>query len=296
MAKRPTEALLGGVISVSSANVPRSGGQGKIGWVFFGSELKRQRERAGLTQDQLGERVYCSGSYIGQFEAAIRKPQLDLAQRFDQELKTNDLFAHMCEELINSSPYAEYFADMAELQPLALTISELSLVLVPGLLQTADYARAIFRANWPFAQAETIDAMVQLRMNRAHLLDGPTAPLLWVIIDESVIRRPVGSPTVMTAQLEHMATEVERTRALVQVIPYSSGAHSMMEGNITLMTFTDAPPLAYVESPHIGQVLDDPALVARCMASYDLARASALPPEASVALIRSAAKEYAHAQ
>lgn len=275
--------------------IPPSGNQRKIGWKFFGSELKRQRERADLTQDELGALVYCSGSYIGQFEAALRRPQLDLAQRIDGVLKTNDLFAHMCEELINSSPYMPYFTDMAALQPLALAILELSLILVPGLLQTPEYARAVMRGRWAFMADDVVEATVKARMDRAQLLDGPATPMLWVVLDESALRRPVGGPTVMAAQLEHLVAEVGRRRALIQVIPFSSGAHAMMEGDITLMTFADAPPLAYAESPHSGQVLDDPATVGRCMAAYELARAQALSPEKSLSLIRSAAKEYAHA-
>ena len=100
----------------------------------------------------------------------------------------------------------------------------------------------------------------------------------------------------MATQLEHMLEVAERSRVLIQVVPYSSGAHALMEGNVSIMTFGEAPPLAYVESPHSGQVHDDPALVARCMASYELARAAALPPKASLALIKSAAKEHAHEQ
>ncbi len=277
---------------------PASKGDGsaKIGWQFFGTELKRQRERAGLTQEQLGERVFCSGSYIGQFEKAIRKPQLELAVRFDVELDTNGLFAHMCEELINASPHAAYFADVVALQPLAEAISEYHGTLVPGLLQTADYARAVYEAVWPFASTEYIDVMVRARIERSQLLDAPTAPVLWAIMDESVLQRPVGNAAVMARQLEHIATVAERSRVLVQVLPYSSGAHALLEGNMSIMTFEDAPPLAYVEGPHSGQVLDDPALVARCMASYDLARAAALPPKASLALIQSVAKEFAHEQ
>ena len=275
--------------------VPAKGVSGaRVGWRFFGAELKRQRERAGLTQEALGELVFCSGSYIGQFETALRKPQLDLAQRIDARLNTDGLFEHLCEELINNSPYADYFASVAELQPLAVTLTEYSAILVPGLLQTADYARAVFQAAQPFRSPEETETRVQARMDRARALDAPKAPLLWAIMDESVLRRTVGDTSVLAAQLHHIVSLVERAKVLVQVMPYSSGAHALMEGSMTLMTFEDAPPVAYLEGPHSGQLLDDPAVVARCTASYDLARAAALPPKASLALLRSAAKEYDH--
>lgn len=267
-----------------------------FGWAFYGKQLKRRREHAGLTQEQLGERVFCSGSYIGQFEGALRRPQLDLAQRIDVELHTDGLFAQMCEDLISGSPYADYFASVAELQPLATTLTTYTGSLVPGLAQIPDYARAVFQAAQPFLGSEKIEAMVSSRMERTRLLDDPTAPLLWIIIEECVLRRPVGGVATMAAQLRHLVSLTERAKILIQVMPYSSGAHALLEGSLTLMTFEDAPVIAYVEGPYSGQLLDDPAVVARCEASYDLARAAALPPEASLALIRSAAKELEHEQ
>ena len=280
--------------NTSGGNGSRSGrsGQPRVGWEFFGSELKRRREESGFTQQELGERVFCSGAYIGQFETAVRKPQLDIAQRIDEELQTGGFFARMCEELINSSPFADYFTDAAELQGVAEAICEWSPTLVPGLLQTEGYARAIFRAAQPFRPAKEREDWVRSRMERTRLLDGPTGPSLWVIVDEGVLRRPIGSDAEMAAQLHHLAEMAHGDRVLVQVLPFKARAHALLEGNVTLMTFTDAPPVAYVEGPYSGQLLDDPATVTRCETNYDLARAAALPPEESVALIESAAKEY----
>lgn len=267
--------------------------QPRIGWEFFGSELKRRRERAGFTQQQLGATVYCSGSYIGQFEAALRKPQLDVAQRIDAELKTDGFFARMCEELINSSHHAAYFAEAADLEASAATIREYAPMFVPGLLQTADYARAVFLAAEPLAPDEAIDALVRARLHRAHLLDHPTRPLLWVVLDESVIRRRVGDAQVMADQLAHIATLAHRRRIVVQLLGYEAGAPAL-GGMITLMTFDDAPPAAYVEGPRNGNLLDDPAEVAQHGLSYDHLRAAALSPAASLLRIQSAAEEYRH--
>ncbi|MDG9702705.1 helix-turn-helix transcriptional regulator [Streptomyces sp. DH37] len=276
----------------SGGSGPGRPGRPKIGWEFFGSELRRRREAAGVTQQELGERVFCSGSYIGQFEAAIRKPQLELARRFDEELETDGYFARMCEELINSSPFADYFTEAAEFQTLATTISAYSPTLVPGLLQTEGYARAVFRAAQPFRPAGENEEGVRNRMARARLLEGPTAPELWVILDESVLWRPIGSDADMAEQLEHIAELAKGDRVLVQVLPFSARAHALLEGNLTVMTFVDAPPVAYVEGPFSGELLDDPAVVGKCRASFDHARASALSPDVSLAMIESAAKEY----
>ncbi|MEU5051368.1 helix-turn-helix transcriptional regulator [Streptomyces sp. NPDC021096] len=268
-------------------------GQSKLGWEFFGSELKRHREAAGLTQQELGRRVICSGSYIGQFETAKRKPQLDMAQRIDVELKTNGLFERMCEELINGSPYAHCFAEAAYLEGLAVTIREYAPTFVPGILQTPAYARAVFVGGFPFAPEDDIQARVTARLERARLLDHPTEPLLWAVLDESVIRRKFGSAVVMHEQLTHIVSLVRRRRIGVQVLPFEAG-HPVVDGTLTLMTFDDAPPMAYSEGHRTGNLLDDPAMVARCVRSYELATAVALSPAESLSLIQSVAEEYAH--
>ncbi|GAB2913738.1 helix-turn-helix domain-containing protein [Streptomyces mayteni] len=267
-------------------------GPTRIGWEFFGAELKRRREDAGLSQDDLGKLVFCSGSYIGQFEAAFRKPQLDHARRFDKIFQTGGLFERMCEELINKEPFAKHFQYAAELQAMATVINEYAPLFVPGLLQTESYARAVFTAVEPFDMTEETEAKIRNRLERARILQGPTAPTLWVILNETVLRRPIGDRSVMVEQLRHLGAAVRTGRVLIQVLPYSSGAQGLLEGSMTLMAFEDAPDVAYQEGPYWGQLLDDPALVARCQRAFDLARAAALPPMQSLELIESLAKEY----
>jgi transcriptional regulator with XRE-family HTH domain len=120
-------------------------------WEFFGAELRRRREEAGLSQVELGARVYVSGAYIGQFEAALRKAQLDIAQRIDQELQTDGIFERLCLKLINDKRYADYFAEVVELERPATKICEFAPTVLPGLLQTAAYAAAVTIAANPSA-------------------------------------------------------------------------------------------------------------------------------------------------
>ncbi len=270
-------------------------GQHKVGWDFFGAELKIRREAAGFTQQDLGSRVFCSGSYIGQFETGIRKPQLDVAERIDAVLKTDGFFARMCEELINNSPFADFFAEAAYLEGIATTIRLYEPMFVPGLLQTPAYARAVFLAGFPFAPDEEIDSWVAGRMARQRILDHPTDPMLWAILDEGVIRRKAGGSAVMSDQLEHVSHMAQKRRIGLQVLPLDVGA-PVLDSMLTLMTFEDAPPVAYSEGAMSGNLLDDPAVVAQCALAYDHARAAALSPEASLSLIRSVAKEYADEQ
>jgi transcriptional regulator with XRE-family HTH domain len=270
---------------------PRNGSQ-QAAWKFFGTELRRHREAAGLTQVELGSVVFISGGYVSQFEQAIRKPQLEVAKMIDVALRTGGFFGRMCQDLIDGSPYAEYFAHVVELERLATKISEFALSLVPGLLQTAEYARAVTLATNPVASDEYIEEKVTARMDRTALLKEPAKPVFWAVLHENVLRVPVGGPAVMARELDHIAALIRSRRILVQVIPYEAGAHASMIGMMKLMEFDDAPPTVYTEAVFSGTLLDEPALVKRAQETYDLLRAVALSPEASLTLIESAAEDY----
>ncbi|MFI6767823.1 helix-turn-helix domain-containing protein [Streptomyces sp. NPDC050355] len=261
-------------------------------WEHWGAELKYRRELAGLTQGELGRRVFVSGGYIGQFEQAIRKPQLDVAIRIDEVLQTDGFFERAWRKLIDDKRYADYFAAAADLERLATKICEFAPTVVPGLLQTAPYARAITRATNPFATPEHVEDMVAARMDRARILKSTTRPAYWATLHECVLRIPVGGPVVMAEQLDHIAATARDWIALVLVIPFSAGACALPTGTLKLMEFEDAPPTAYTEAVFSGNLLDDPAMVKRSQEAYDLLRAAALSPEASLALIDSAAEDY----
>ncbi|MEV2196849.1 helix-turn-helix transcriptional regulator [Streptomyces phaeochromogenes] len=267
-------------------------GSRQAAWEFFGTELKRRREDAGLTQVDLGYRVFVSGGYIGQFEQAIRKPQLDVAKRIDEVLQTDGFFERTWRKLIDDRRYAEYFATVVELERLATKLCDFAPVLVPGLLQTSAYAEAVTLATNPFATGEYVQERVAARLERAHILDGTTRPEYWAILHENVLRIPVGGPDVMASQLEHVVTMAREQKVLVTVLPYSAAAFAAMAGMMTLLEFPDAPPIAYTEAVYSGNLLDDPALVKRMQGTYDLLRVAVLSPKASLALVESAAEDY----
>lgn len=267
-------------------------GSRQAAWEFFGAELRRRREIAGFTQSALGAQVFVSGAYIGLFEQAIRKPQLDVAQRLDEILQSDGIFERMWRKLIKDQPYSEHFAHAAELERLATKLCEFEPALVPGLLQTAQYARALFMASNPFARDEYIEELLRARMDRATLLKDTTRPVYWAILHEAVLRVQVGGPATMAGQLEHLVAMTRERKVVVQVIPFAAGAHPRMGKMMRLMEFEDAPPSVYTEAVNTGSLLDDPAVVKRVQASYDLLRAVALSPEASLTLLESAAEDY----
>ncbi|WP_369144158.1 Scr1 family TA system antitoxin-like transcriptional regulator [Streptomyces sp. R44] len=261
-------------------------------WEFFGELLKERREAAGFTQSELGRRVFVSGAYIGLFEQGIRKPQLDVAVRIDEVLQTGGIFERTWRRLIDKSPYASYFSEVAELERVATKICEFAPTVVPGLLQTAEYARAVTVATHPFATEEFIEEKVTARIDRAAILRGTTRPEYWVVLHENAALTPVGGPSVMAATLDHITKLIRERLVLVTVIPRAVGAHSVMEGSLRLMEFEDQPPTAYTETAFSGTLLDDPAVVKQAQRAYDLLRVATLSPEASLALIESAAEDY----
>lgn len=259
---------------------------------FYGAELRRVREAAGFSQERLGERVFCSGAYIGQIESAVRRPQLDLSQRMDAVLGTDGCLERVCRMVLKTTRHAEYFAEVAELMATAAAISQFSSQLVPGVMQTEAYARAVIHASQPLRPTAKVEELVRARLDRASLLAEPNTPQYWVILHESVLRLAMCDRTAMAEQLDHVAELARSRRVILQVMPQNAGAHPMAGGAVTLMTFEDAPPAVYVEGPYSGHLLDSPAMVSRYEQAYDYARAAALPPQASLELVESAAEEY----
>lgn len=234
-----------------------------------------------------------SGSFIGQLEAGTRRLQREYARLLDEALGTEDFFQRNCAAAAKSK-YPEHFAEAAEAEARATAIREYASMLIPGLLQTPAYARAVCRAYQPTAPDEEIEKRVAARVERSHILDDPTKPLLWAVIDESALRRVTGGAQVMAEALRHIIDLARRSRAIVQVLPFDAGAHPAMQGCVKLMDFDDAPPLAYLEGVGTGRLDDDPATVAEYRFYYDFLAASALSPEKSLALLEAMAQDYTH--
>ncbi|MEU9111427.1 helix-turn-helix transcriptional regulator [Streptomyces sp. NPDC048483] len=264
----------------------------EAGWEFLASELRSRRTAAGLTQGELGERAFVSGSYIAHFETVGRKPSPELATQIDAALETGGFFERLCRKLLEESPYAAYFAKAAELEKLATKICDFESMTVPGLLQTAAYARAITIAGNPLAEDDYVEEKVASRIERARILDATPRLDYRPILHEAVLRVPVGGPATMAEQLDHIARLIRDRRGLVQILPFAAGPVPFIGRMLTLMEFEDAPPTVYTEGAYSGNLLDEPTTVRRVQRDYDLLRAVALSPEASLSLIESAAEEY----
>jgi transcriptional regulator with XRE-family HTH domain len=259
---------------------------------FFGAELRRARSGAGLSQDQLGQRLGYSGALVGKVEVGERAPSQDFAQGCDQAFpEAGGLFARIYQLARRwDGGYPSWFAEWVESERRAASLRWWEPLLVPGLLQTADYARAILAAD-PETTDDQLEELVAARLKRQEILDKPTPPALWVVLDEAVLHRLIGSRKIMYDQLLALADSSCRSNITVQVVPAEIGAHAGLLGAFIVASFDSSPSTVYMESPDQGQIAEVPSVVRRLSVTFDTLRADALPRGASRDLIGKVAEE-----
>jgi transcriptional regulator with XRE-family HTH domain len=255
---------------------------------LLGAELRHRREAAGLSQEELGTPLFVSGSFIGQLEAGTRRMQSDQAQKLDEVLSADGFFARNCVAL-KTSKYPDHFAEAAEAERLATAIKEYAPLLIPGLLQTEAYARAVLSAGRP--NADRVDELVTARLERQRILTREAPPELWIVLDENVLRRRAGSAETMRAQLERLITASETPSNVIQIVPYDVGLHAGVAGPFAALTLDEGPDVVYIDGFLQGQILAERADVREAMRAYDLLTAVALSPARSIDMIAHALKE-----
>ncbi|MGV9555293.1 helix-turn-helix domain-containing protein [Streptomyces sp. NPDC003401] len=262
---------------------------------FYGKELRWKREAAGLSLEGMLQGSFYGKTYLSDIERGERRMPLDLARHVDRALATDGFFERHCEDVRKArrAGHAEYFEKVLEAEKHARTIEEWCPMLLPGLLQTPAYARAVILAGLPLSADAEVEEKVGARMARADLFEADhRTPEYWVILHESLISDPLLEAEGMAEQMDRIVELVERRRITSQVLPRKCVAHPFMTGSAMIMTFSDAPPLFYTEALHSGDTVDDIALVQEYRRSYDRLRAVALSPEASLAMIKAAAGDY----
>ncbi|MEV6481308.1 helix-turn-helix transcriptional regulator [Streptomyces sp. NPDC051576] len=270
----------------ASANVPS----------FYGAELRYQRELAGLTLEQLAEGSFHGIPFLSQIERGERRMPADLARHVDKKLRTDGFFERRCEDAAKARRLGHplYYADVPDLEKQAETLEEWAPDVIPGLLQTEPYMRVLMHHAEPSPSRELIEERIRGRVKRAELWNRADRPAYWGILREALIRDPMLPPGEMAKQLEHILDVVRSTESVLQIVPRTTIAHPLMYGMAKIMTFAAAPPLVWTEGNSEGQIADYPAVVKKYRRSYDLLRAVALPPEASLALVEEAARNFKH--
>lgn len=220
--------------------------------VFF-SEFQRQREAAGLNQQELATQLDCDKSTISRIEAGARVPGRDLIDKADEVLGTRGVLGRLLDDLKRQRAVPERFRPWLELERLATTIRMVQLVLVPGLLQTEGYARAVLGD----------DERVQLRMERQSILDALGDCV--AVLDEGILTRPVAEPAVMADQMRRLA---EDDRVRVHVVP-AAGYHMALTGAFAMATLGTNSEAALLDNPLGGVVIESPVELALLRGVYE---------------------------
>lgn len=263
----------------------------------FGAMLRHYRVRAGLTQDQVGALAHVSGKLISAYENGRRVPTRPTTADIDAvaALNTHGALTELWDQFedgMNYQAYPDWFQDWPEKEAAATTLRWFEPLLVPGLLQTDMYARALF-ATRIGATDDEIDELVSARLKRQEVLKNAHPPTLWVILDEWVLRRPVGNQQVMLEQVNKLIDAAQRPNVVLEVVPSDAGAHEgLYGGGFAIADFKDAPSVAYQESAVQGQIVQDAEDVATLMAKWTTLGSEALPRRASITRLEEAAKRW----
>lgn len=261
----------------------------------FGAMLRHYRVRAGLTQDQVGALAHVSGKLISAYENGRRVPTRPTTVDIDSvaAMSTHGALTELWdqfEEGMNYQAYPDWFQDWPEKEAAATTLRWFEPLLVPGLLQTDMYARALF-ATRIGATDDEIDELVSARLKRQEVLKSSHPPTLWVILDEWVMKRPVGNRHVMLEQVNKLIEAAGRPNVVLEVVPSDAGAHEgLYGGGFAIADFKDAPSIAYQESAVRGQIVQDAEDVAALVAKWTTLGTEALPRRASIIRLEEAAK------
>ncbi|GAA1404549.1 helix-turn-helix transcriptional regulator [Kitasatospora putterlickiae] len=256
----------------------------------IGRQIKILRELAGLTQKEFAKEVGYTESLIGAVEQGKRTPQRELLEASERVLDARGLLIATASDIERAKAKArvrhpEWFRNYAGLEAEALELHDWSAYLAPGLLQTEDYARAVFRMRQPLLTEETVETRVAARMARQEILTRwPRAVFSWVI-DESVLFRRLGGPAVHRAQLERFL-EIGNTRGMtLQIMPVDRAENAGMDGSFKLFTPKGRPQTGYLEVQMNGRLITDAEEVRLLNARYGTLRAQAHSTQESLSLI-----------
>jgi len=271
----------------------------------LGKRLRELRTQHTLTVEEVAEKLLCSATKISRLETGARRPSLrdvrDLCSLYDvDELNSAELMslARGAREQGWWTRYEDLNLDpLIGLEQEATAITCYSMYYLPALLQTEDYARTIIKIIAPRIDSGIHKQRVEARLRRQALLEKAGQPRYRVLLDEAALRRRVGEPILMVAQLDKILESVDQKKATVQIIPFDFGAHAAADSYFVLLEFDDPnlSPVVYVEGLTGNQYLERKAEIARYREAVEILRDSALSPRDSLSVIAEYREKYARA-
>ena len=229
-------------------------------------------------------RIGFSESMVAMVENLRRPPSERFAQLCDKALRLDGTMLRLYVATTwNTAP--EYFRPWLEVEDDATGLRSWEPTLIPGLLQTEAYARAMF-ATAPGITPEEVSERLTGRMQRQSILNRDRPPMISLVLDEAVLRRSIGGARVMHEQLRFLIDVAEHPKVTLQIVPYEAEAHCGLIGGFIIAERNGTPYAAYTDSQPVGRSLEDRRVIAELVARYDAIRAEALPFRQSVKLIK----------
>jgi len=263
--------------------------QSGSGLALFAEELQAARVRAGLSQDELAAKVVYSASLVGMIEGCRRVPSLDFATRCDDVFGTPGTFERL-QRHARTTPLPSWFRPWAQVEAVATQLRLFEPSVVPGLLQTEDYARAVL-AEQPAIQDDELADAVAARLARQVALARSDSPLVWALLDEAVLHRQVGNAKIMAGQLRYLARMAEQPNITIQIVPLATGAHCGLAGAFAVADVAGAGEVAYLDTVTDGYIAEGASVVARVILTFNALRSEALPRRTSLDLIMKRAED-----
>jgi transcriptional regulator with XRE-family HTH domain len=256
---------------------------------LFADVLREARHKTGLSSDELGDKLGYSGATIRSVESGHRVPKPDLAKRADEFFGFPKIFEIM-EERLRDLPFPASYRPFVPHEKAARVLRIFEPALVTGLFQTPEYARAVLGKR-PHASEDEVENLLAARLARQETLTRDDPPLVYALLDEAVLHRPVAATEEMHAQLMHLADLATWRNISVQIVPYSSGGHIGLLGAFTIAEMPDMSTIVYLENAADGQTVEDSDHVSQIVALFDSLRGEALPVGASRDFILKVAEE-----
>jgi transcriptional regulator with XRE-family HTH domain len=264
-------------------------------------QLRRLREGAGVTIEHVAERLECSASKISRIETGqtgvTPRDVRDMAAVYGVPDEEADLLLRFAREARQKGWWQLYGTVLTGayvgLEAAADEMRAYEALVVPGLLQTEGYARAMICNGRPDIDAEAAEKRVRVRMNRQSLLTQDDPLDLWIVLDEAVLHRPVGGRAVMREQLEHLVQVAELPNVTLQILPFAAGAHAGMDGNFAILLYEESAGqnVVFVSNAAGGLFLEKDDELHRYAFVFDHLRVNALSPDEAVAMVAGLSKE-----
>lgn len=249
-----------------------------------GRVIKMCRERAGLTQAALGAQIGYSEEQISSVERGRRAPMEEFLDAADRALEADGLISALKGD-VEKARFPKKVRDLAKLEAEAVELCAYANHVVHGLLQTAEYARALYGMRRPAYSEEQIDGLVEARLARQRVFAEQPAPMFNFVQEEVTLRRPLGGRMVMRKQLEHLLEVGRRRNVEIQVLPTDREDHAGLAGALQLLRLKEGPTVGHVEVQLFNRLISDPKEIQILEIRYGIIRAQALTPRESLAFI-----------